>query len=359
MGKKTYKTYHRFTFASFFTGLLCFAFFAVFALFLFMPAINVGGTEYTGLQVFLTGLNGKLPTGDFTLKSLLTFLPAEWMDAIETAPLETSEIASIFETGKSENIVFSILAPFHGILEIAYSVLFSLSILVGAVVAILGLFWIVTGRLLAPKASLIVARFSHTLLDLGIGVFFFYCFLLNDLAGASTEVMMTMFPWVCFGAQIACTILMHITWRLSYRHREFDPHRKGYEEKQEKKERAKNEATMVPVYEKDVVAKGGNIADHAYANDATLTKGNIPAGVTSIGSNAFANCRNLESVTIPQTVERIGANCFSNTPNLKQITYLGTKEDWRQIKRGGNWLVGAGTTTIVCKDGAIVVNPNS
>lgn len=349
MGKKSVKTYHRYTFASFFTGILCLAFLGIFALFLFMPAFSIetssGVTEFNGLDMMIFG-------GGENLK---TFMP-------DLVTNDFTPITDLF-TGKTDNIVFGIIVNFRWIFEMIFAILFALSIVLGAIVAILGLFWIATGRLLFPKMSLIIARFSHSLFDAGVGVLTFYVTLCADFGKGLTDpatVTIGVFPWVTFGVQLAITIIMHITWRFSYRRREFDPNRKGTDEDGlTQKERAKQEEGMVPVYEKDVTAKGGAIPDHAYANDASLTKGTIPDGVTTLGNNAFANCRNLEKVTIPQTVSKIGSNCFNNTPNLKQIIYLGTKEDWRGIKRGNNWLVGAGTTTIVCQDGAIVVNPNS
>lgn len=352
MGKKTYKTYHRYSGGAFFTGFLCLAFFAVFGLFLFMPALTIDDTIFSGFNIVVMG-------GGSYVKDM-GFLSEPIVAIIDDTLIYTEPVKAVIETGTTENILFGIIAPFHWILEIAFSACFALSIIIGLFVAILGIFWLITGRLLLPKSSLVLARFSHSLFDIGVGLFYFYLVILTDFAKDTHTITMDIFPWVTFGVQIAITILMHITWRISFRHREFDPHKKGYVEGEPTaKERKKAESKMVPVYEKDVSAHGDNIPDHAYANDATLTKGNIPAGVIFLGNNAFANCRNLETVTIPQTVEKIGVNCFRNTPNLKQITYLGTKEDWRQIKRGGNWLVGAGTTTIQCRDGAIVVNPNS
>ncbi len=100
-----------------------------------------------------------------------------------------------------------------------------------------------------------------------------------------------------------------------------------------------------------------NIGGHAFSENLQLTVANIPVNVTTLGVGAFANCLNLKQVNIPKSVKKIGRNCFFNCAKLKRINYTGTKEDWRHIVRGSNWLLKAGTTVVVCKDGSIFVNP--
>ena len=99
------------------------------------------------------------------------------------------------------------------------------------------------------------------------------------------------------------------------------------------------------------------IGGHAFAENQYLEIANIPPEVTKIGPSAFANCLKLQVVTIPNTVTEIGFNAFFNCINLERINFAGTKEEWKLIKRGSNWLTKAGTSEIVCTDGVVVVNP--
>lgn len=99
------------------------------------------------------------------------------------------------------------------------------------------------------------------------------------------------------------------------------------------------------------------IGGHAYSKNMTLEIANIPNGINQLGIGAFSNCLRLKVVTIPASVKLIGANCFFNCGKLRRLNYAGTKEDWRRVRRGSNWLEKAGTTTILCQDGAISVNP--
>jgi len=100
-----------------------------------------------------------------------------------------------------------------------------------------------------------------------------------------------------------------------------------------------------------------SIGGHAFAENMNLVIAMIPNGIKTLGQSAFCNCGKLKIVSIPTSVKSIGFNCFFNCANLKRINYAGTKEQWRHVKRGSNWLTKAGTYTVVCIDGAIIVNP--
>lgn len=100
-----------------------------------------------------------------------------------------------------------------------------------------------------------------------------------------------------------------------------------------------------------------NIGGHAFAENQSLVVANIPSHITKLGASAFANCLNLQVVSIPRSVIEIGFNCFFNCASLERINYGGTKEEWRRIKRGSNWLTKAKTSEVICLDGTIIVNP--
>lgn len=100
-----------------------------------------------------------------------------------------------------------------------------------------------------------------------------------------------------------------------------------------------------------------NIGGHAFSENLNLIVAIIPSGIKSLGKGAFSNCGHLRVLSIPTSVRNIGVNCFFNCAALERINYGGSKEQWRHIKRGANWLTKAGTTTVICTDGAIIVNP--
>lgn len=98
------------------------------------------------------------------------------------------------------------------------------------------------------------------------------------------------------------------------------------------------------------------IPDHAYAKNTKLKYADIEYGVEEIGIGAFANCINLKTVSLPKTLKRIGSNSFFNTPRLKYIKYNGSKEDWRRITRGSNWLAESPVKMVRCKNGPLKVD---
>ena len=101
-----------------------------------------------------------------------------------------------------------------------------------------------------------------------------------------------------------------------------------------------------------------SIGGHAFSENQSLVVANIPSEVTKLGASAFSNCLKLKVVSIPTSVKEIGFNCFFNCVSLERINYSGTKEDWKKIARGSNWLAKAKTTEVYCLDGVLIVNPN-
>jgi len=66
-----------------------------------------------------------------------------------------------------------------------------------------------------------------------------------------------------------------------------------------------------------------------------IDKAIIHSGITVIGDYAFYDCYNLKSITIPSTVREIGiinGGVFLDCYNLKDIYFIGTEEQWNQIK---------------------------
>ena len=349
---KEMKTYHSHGGGSFVMGFLCLFFVGTYALFALMPIFTVNGTDYRGLDFLTIGWTN---IQNFVFQDVeLGFLDTSWV----------ADFVDLFSDAKTDNIVVNIFANFNWIVSLVSTVAILASAILAVFVLLLGLAWLIRGRIFLPKFTRRFAGWAHGLFDTGIAALYGYIFLLSEILKArddGSSAVLGVLAYVVLGAQVAIMILIGITYRLCFKNRVYEKREKKKDDDyydQPSKPGQPQKQGKVPVYEKDIPAGTTSVGDHAYAGDPALTRANIPEGVTSLGANAFANCRNLEIVTIPVTVTKIGANCFYNTPHLKQIRYTGSKEDWRSIKRGGNWLVGAGTTTIVTATGAIVVNPN-
>ena len=109
-------------------------------------------------------------------------------------------------------------------------------------------------------------------------------------------------------------------------------------------------------YNKGLPPKVSHIGGHEFAANTNLEIAMIPEGIKELGIGAFANCLNLKVVSIPKSVKVISPNTFWNCRSLKRINYAGTKEEFALIKRGSNWLAKAGTSTVICSNGGIIVD---
>lgn len=97
------------------------------------------------------------------------------------------------------------------------------------------------------------------------------------------------------------------------------------------------------------------IQEHAFAKNTELTEAKIPSYVRKIGAGAFANCVNLETLELPAALTSIEYNAFFNCKRLKTITFKGTKDEFKKVARGKNWLAKAGCHQINCQDGFITI----
>lgn len=96
-----------------------------------------------------------------------------------------------------------------------------------------------------------------------------------------------------------------------------------------------------------------SIGEGTFGECENLKSITIPNSITSIGDNVFFECRSLTSVTIPERLVNIGYDAFSYCSNLEEITFLGTKKQWKSIKKNPTWRRKSGIRTIHCTDGDI------
>lgn len=92
------------------------------------------------------------------------------------------------------------------------------------------------------------------------------------------------------------------------------------------------------------------IKGSAFSKCTNITGVEIGDGVTSIDNGAFFGCKNLADVTIPASVTSIGDRAFNECTSLTSVTYLGTKEEWRNTKKGSYIFTSAKGTEVIDKD---------
>ena len=98
------------------------------------------------------------------------------------------------------------------------------------------------------------------------------------------------------------------------------------------------------------------IGERAFESCNYLINVNIAEGLQDINSVAFYDCYKLEKVILPKSLKLIGSGIFSNggmfNTNLKEIIYMGTIENFNNIKNIKD--IGIENNTIIhCLDGKL------
>lgn len=92
-----------------------------------------------------------------------------------------------------------------------------------------------------------------------------------------------------------------------------------------------------------------------YLGGTSLRSYTIPNNITAIGEYAFSGYNGLTGVVIPSTVTSIGAYAFRYCSELESITYLGTIDQWKEVKKLPGWKKDSSIKKIICADG--ITNP--
>ena len=352
MGRKR-KYYHSHSFGAFLTGFALLAFVGLFAAFIVLPVfvvtkgsdtLTVLGFDYisVGLGKFIQLVAADFPIKDVTL------------------------LTNYYEAYSGDNVLFGVIAGYYDIFFIVLSSLVVVSLVIAVFEFILAIFWLIRGRIQFPGASATLAWTAFAFFAIDIGFLYAYLYFSNQILSEAADPGVVAFDirqFFILGGLFALALLISIIHIAGYRDRRYKKREKLFDEEEEE-EQKQNAYLDEPEPDHTVPDKGlpegiTEIGDHAFTKDSSLTIADIPAGITLIGAGAFANCHNLRVVCIPLSVKEIGYNCFFNANRLRTINYAGTKNEWSMITRGSNWLVNAGTTTVITIDGAITVDPKN
>ena len=374
------RIYRRYSFGAFLTGLCSLGIAGVFAVFALMPFMSfTQGDEVvarTGLEFIYFGIRDFAPSlYDHKLDGFL-------------------EAFNFYLESDANNQLLAIISSIHTYIEYALIGVLAVSVLFAAIVAILGLFWILAGRIHHPKATLNLSIVVLVFYAIFIGLTYLYLFFYGEIIKAlETEVStsLNLLPVIMIAALLGLVIIMGITHAAAFKNRVFASKKKyqnGLNESYLETDNGQivSPATQVgpnypqnsgnyvyveqPVYVSrppvsntkavEVPPDIKEIGVHAFSKNVHLKTADIPNGITTIGDGAFSNCINLESVTIPLSVRYIGYNAFFHTPKLKKIVYLGSTNDWNTIHKGSNWNRRSALTMIVTNDGKLVARrPNN
>lgn len=339
-----WKVNHPHSAANIFYSIFTFIFAAFPLLFLYVPLISSVPVTFEG------GLSGLGIFKFFT----------EFLAIVFSGYFEPEAFAAL---AVSNPIVYGIITSVNPILQEAAFYMF---VALGAMLLVFMVFSVVLlilsivnfskGYLRAPSAVkwISLVEFLLSILFFAVMLFFFFAF--------KAETKTDLFVWLT-AIPLGASFFFFVFFSIFY----FNAFKDTILEKD--LEIQNDEATVEHISKVHEVTKYKyensptlpsfipSIGGHAFAENQNLVVANIPDNITKLGASAFANCLNLQVVSIPRTIKEIGFNCFFNCASLERINYGGTKEEWRRIKRGSNWLTKAKTSEVLCLDGAIIVNP--
>lgn len=358
------RVYRRWCLGAFISGLASLGIAAVFAAVIFLPLFS-----YTVGEEVLnrTGL-------DFAYFGLRDFVPSLYDKKLDDFLL----VFDLYKDSGVENQLLMTICNIHNYIELGLMGVLAAATVFAAIIGILGLFWILAGRIHYPKSAFTLSKFAIIFYAIFVGLFYLYLFFYQELVkGLELEDVTTqidILPVIFIAVLLGLVIMLGVTHSLAFKDRVFARKKKSLDELNEDfpdydyTENRNNSpipaiapvyqgVIQVPVAARPAVVNGRipqdikDIGNHAFAKNSKLQIANIPNGITTIGDSAFSNCINLELVTIPMTVKYIGYNCFFNTPKLKKIVYLGSRKQWQAIVKGSNYLMRSGVRVLVASDG--------
>ena len=330
------KVIHPFTFGNIFYSFLILLVIGFPVGVFFVPLIMFGGF---GAELQLTGL-------ELFKYYLIDF----WQKAEPPAG-----IMALIATAKDE-----MMAEIYRYIMLGQAIFIAVFVLTAFIALIIFIVSLSKGYLRHPRGvkSLAVLNFIFSIFFSLSFLFYFIAALVN---GLGNETIFMWFSFTVMGGALIILIIISITYTHHYSDCLYESDLEFHEDETKEvvthvtevhevtKVNYEQPTTLPP----DITSIGG----HEFSANQNLQVANVPVGITSLGASAFSNCLKLRVVSLPDTVKEIGYNCFYNCVSLERLNYAGTKEQWRHIKRGSNWLAKAKTTEVVCVDGPIIVNP--
>ena len=208
MAKRKRKTYKRYSPLSFISGFLCLGIAALIVATFFFPVFG-----YVHASDPVITFNG----GDYALFGLKTFIRVD--DRFDN-------FLSLFETYASSGASYLLkpIAQFHQYIEIGVVAFFLFAVVFAAIEALLGVFWIITGRLVAPSASKVFGWLTTVFFWVSIGLLYAYLYAYSEIIkelGESVSLMLALNPIFIGVGLFVLTLILTIIYVAGYKNRRF------------------------------------------------------------------------------------------------------------------------------------------
>lgn len=207
MAKRKRKTYRRYSPTAFISGFLCFVLTALTIASLFFTFFGYSHnadpmTTFKGVDFLFFGIKLFIPVGD-----------------------RFDGFTSFFDQYVAEGGASYLLKPiaqFHDYFDIAVVFFYALSFVFALIEAILGLFWFITGRLILPKSSKVIAWITTSFYWVSLGSFIGYLYIYKaiiDEIGEYVVFSIAEMPFIIGTLMLFTTIAITIIYAVAYKNR--------------------------------------------------------------------------------------------------------------------------------------------
>lgn len=207
MAKRKRKTYKRYSVTAFLSGFLCFVLTALIIASLFFTFFGYAHntdpmTTFKGVDFLFFGLKLFIPVGD-----------------------RFNGFTSFFQQYVNEGGASYLLKPiaqFHDYFDVAVVFFYALALVFALIEALLGLFWFITGRLILPKSSKVIAWITTVFYWVALGLFIGYLYIYKaiiDELGEYVVLNIAEMPFIIGTLMLFTTIAINIIYAAAYKNR--------------------------------------------------------------------------------------------------------------------------------------------
>ena len=186
MSSKRKKTYRRFSFGTQLTGIFCILIAACFVAFALLPVFSYAKEGYPALD--FKGL-------DYVNLGLKQY-PIPYLDTFDDNMTEFLSYFQAYIDEGGDNATLRFLCQFHPTIELVISGFLAAAVVFAVFELIVGLIWLVNGKLALPRTSRVLAWFIFIFFFLSFGLFMAYLYFYGQVLKISPEtVLINVYYW--------------------------------------------------------------------------------------------------------------------------------------------------------------------
>ena len=177
--KHSKKTYRRFSIGTQITGIFCLLIAGCFVAFALLPVFSFAREgapllDFRGLEY-----------ADFGFRAF----PIPYLDTFDISWEEPLSYFQAYLDSGGDNATLKFFCQFHGIFEMVISGLLGVALVFAVFELLVGIIWLINGKLALPRTSRVFAWFIFVFFLLSLGLFVAYLYFYGEILKASPDVV--------------------------------------------------------------------------------------------------------------------------------------------------------------------------